>query len=60
MKTISINERALLAFVHDVAMLAISWVVTFLLFSESLRAINSVDPLSGIGVVLAVADGPCC
>lgn len=55
MKTISINERALLAFVHDVAMLAISWVVTFLLFSESLRAISSGDLLPGIGLVLAVA-----
>ena len=55
MKTISIDERALLAFVHDVAMLVISWVITFLLFSESLHAFNSVELLPGIGVLLAVA-----
>ena len=55
MKTISIDERALLAFVHDVAMLVISWVITFLLFSESLHAFDSLEPLPGIGVLLAVA-----
>lgn len=54
MKTVSVNERALLAFGHDVAMLVISWVITFSLFSESLSAI-SADPVSGIGLLLAVA-----
>ena len=55
MKTVSFNERALLAFVHDVAMLAISWVVTFLLLSESVRAVSSTEVLPGIGLLLAVA-----
>ncbi len=55
MKTVSFNERALLAFVHDVAMLAISWAVTILLFSESFRAVSSPEILPGIGLLLAVA-----
>ena len=55
MKTVSFNERALLAFAHDVAMLVISWVITYLLFSDSLPAIGSVEPLVGIGILLAVA-----
>ena len=55
MKTVSFNERALLAFVHDVAMLAISWVVTILLLSESVRAVSSTEVLPGIGLLLAVA-----
>jgi FlaA1/EpsC-like NDP-sugar epimerase len=32
MTSFSINERALLAFAHDVLMLGLSWVITFLLF----------------------------
>ena len=55
MKTVSFNERALLAFAHDVAMLVISWVITYLLFSDSLPAIGSVGPLLGIGLLLAIA-----
>ena len=55
MKTVSFNERALLAFAHDVAMLVISWVITYLLFSDSLPAISSAEPLLGIGILLAVA-----
>jgi len=55
MKTVSFNERALLAFVHDVAMLAISWVVTILLFSGSVRAVSSSEILPGFGLLLAVA-----
>ncbi len=55
MRTVSFNERALLAFVHDVAMLVISWVVTILLFSESVRSISSPEVLLGIGLLLAVA-----
>ena len=55
MKTVSINERALLAFVHDLVMLVISWVITFSLFSESLPAINSVEPFLGLGLLLVVA-----
>ena len=55
MKTVSFNERALLAFVHDVAMLAISWVITILLFSESFRAVRSPEILPAIGLMLAVA-----
>ena len=55
MKTVSINERALLAFGHDVVMLAISWVVTFLLFSLSLTAISAVASLPVIFLLLAVA-----
>ena len=55
MKTVSFNERALLAFVHDVAMLAISWVVTFLLFSDSIRSFSTTETLPGIGLLLAVA-----
>ena len=55
MKTVSINERALLAFGHDLAMLVISWGVTFSLFSEPLSAINSVEPYLGMGLLLAVA-----
>ena len=55
MKTVSINERALLAFVHDLVMLVISWGVTFSLFSEPLSAINSVEPYLGMGLLLAVA-----
>ena len=55
MKTVSFNERALLAFVHDVAMLVISWVVTVLLFSESVRAVSSPEILPSIGLLMAVA-----
>ena len=55
MKTVSFNERALLAFAHDVAMLVISWVITYFLFSDSLPAISSAEPLLGIGILLAVA-----
>ena len=55
MKTVSIDERAILAFVHDVAMLAISWVVTFLLFSASFHVLSPLDGKSGIGILLAIA-----
>ena len=55
MKTVSFNERALLAFAHDVAMLVISWIITYFLFSDSLPAISSAEPLVGIGILLAVA-----
>ena len=55
MKSVSINERALLAFGHDVAMLVISWLITFALFSEFVPAIGSIEPLPGIGLLLAVA-----
>ena len=55
MKTVSINERALSAFGHDVVMLAISWVVTFLLFSLSLTAVSAVESLPAIFLLLAVA-----
>jgi FlaA1/EpsC-like NDP-sugar epimerase len=55
MKTVSINERALLAFVHDLVMLVISWVITFSLFSISLPPINSATPFLGLGLILAVA-----
>ncbi len=55
MKTVSINERALLAFVHDVAMLVISWVITFSLFSDSLSAFSSTEILPSMGLLLAVA-----
>ena len=55
MKTVSINERALLAFGHDVAMLVISWFITFALFSHAMPVTASVEPLRGMGVLLAVA-----
>ena len=55
MKTVSINERALLAFVHDVAMLAISWVITLSLFSGSPAAVSAIEPLPGIALLLAIA-----
>ncbi len=55
MKTVSINERALFAFGHDVAMLVISWFITFALFSHAMPATGSVGPLTGMGVLLAVA-----
>lgn len=35
MTTFSINERALLAFVHDATMVAISWIVTVILFAAA-------------------------
>ena len=35
MTTFSINERALLAFVHDAAMVAVSWIVTVVLFAAA-------------------------
>ena len=55
MKTVSINERALIAFAHDVAMLVISWVITFSLFSDTFPAVNAVEPLLGIGLLLVIA-----
>ncbi len=55
MKTVSINERALLAFGHDVAMLVISWFITVALFSHAMPATGSVEPLMGMGILLAVA-----
>ena len=55
MKTVSINERALFAFVHDVAMLAVSWVVTISLFSGAPAAANFLEPWQGIAVLLAIA-----
>ncbi len=55
MKTVSINERALFAFGHDVTMLVVSWFITFALFSHAMPATGSVGPLTGMGVLLAVA-----
>jgi FlaA1/EpsC-like NDP-sugar epimerase len=55
MKTVSFNERALLAFVHDVVMLAISWIVTFSLFSQLAPPQSFVESLAGVGPLLAVA-----
>ena len=55
MKTVSINERALLAFVHDVAMLVISWVITFSVFSDSRSAFSYLEPLPSLGLLLAIA-----
>lgn len=38
MKRFALNERAVLAFIHDAMMLVLSWTATFLLLSENLTA----------------------
>ena len=63
MTSFSINERAVLAFAHDVIMVVISWVIAILLFSNAaptafdLAAFASLWPLVAVAVpVQAVVD----
>jgi FlaA1/EpsC-like NDP-sugar epimerase len=55
MTSISINERAVLAFVHDIAMLVISWVVAVALFSTVASETSAASVFGGLGLVLLIA-----
>ncbi len=51
----AINERAVLAFFHDVFMLALSWLLTSALFAHAGAPPHDTEYLNGLGMVLAVA-----
>jgi FlaA1/EpsC-like NDP-sugar epimerase len=55
MTSFTINERAVLAFTHDVLMLILSWVVTLSLFSNASLAPPQIDIATGTWVLFAVA-----
>ncbi len=55
MTSFAINERAVLAFVHDVMMLVFSWLIASALFANASPFPHDIDYLNGLGMVLAVA-----
>lgn len=55
MKNFSINERAVLAFLHDAIMLAISWVISLALFAHAAAVPYSTEVFSALALMLAVA-----
>jgi len=55
MKRFAFNERAVLAFCHDVAMLVLSWAATLLLFSSQYPSDHSDTLIPALGVVLVMS-----
>ncbi|MBI3716418.1 MAG: polysaccharide biosynthesis protein, partial [Betaproteobacteria bacterium] len=55
MTSFSINERAVLAFVHDIVMLGISWLIASMLFTGVSPLAADSDYFNSLGMVLAVA-----
>lgn len=55
MTSISINERAILAFMHDIAMLTLSWLMTITLFAVATDTPLSLATFAGLGIVLVIA-----
>jgi FlaA1/EpsC-like NDP-sugar epimerase len=55
MTSFSINERAVLAFAHDVVMVVISWAITVLLFANATSTAFDIAAFSNLWPLLAVA-----
>ncbi len=55
MTSFSINERAVLAFAHDVMMVVISWAITVLLFVNATATAFDITAFSNLWPLLAVA-----
>lgn len=55
MTSFSINERAVLAFAHDVVMVVISWAITVLLFVNATSTALDIASFSNLWPLLAVA-----
>src|SRR5437879_7319253 len=55
MTSFSINERAVLAFVHDIVMLGLSWLIASALFASATPLARDLDYVNSLGMVLAVA-----
>ncbi len=55
MTSFSINERAILAFVHDITMLVISWLAAISLFTLSTGLSGWATEISGLSAVFLIA-----
>ena len=55
MKRFAFNERAVLAFCHDVVMLVLSWAVTLLLFASQYPSDHSETLIPALGIVLVMS-----
>jgi FlaA1/EpsC-like NDP-sugar epimerase len=55
MTSFSINERAVLAFAHDVVMVVISWAITVLLFASATSTAFDIATFSNLWPLLAIA-----
>ncbi len=55
MTSFSINERAVLAFAHDVVMVVISWAITVLLFTNANSTALDIAAFNNLWPLLAVA-----